>query len=65
MTKQGVNRHGYVTLYRQGVIIYSYLISLICIRTQGVNSTPIGGHVPMPIHRHRSRHGKPVRTLTL
>jgi len=32
-----------MTLYRQGVIIYSYLISLTCIRAQGVNSTPIGG----------------------
>jgi hypothetical protein len=40
-----------MTPNRQGVNSCSAMFSLTCTRAQGVNLTPIGGHLPMPIHR--------------
>jgi hypothetical protein len=51
-----VNRRPGMTPNRQGVNSCSAMFSLTCTRAQGVNLTPIGGHLPMPIHTPPSAH---------
>jgi histidinol-phosphate/aromatic aminotransferase/cobyric acid decarboxylase-like protein len=48
-----VNRRPGMTPNRQGVNSCSAMFSLTCTRAQGVNLTPIGGHLPMPIHTRK------------